>query len=169
VNLTRADADDASALADCWVDLAAEQRQHGSHLRASANREDIRETILRAIVTNGVFVARAEAGDDVGFEPGTILGFVMCSVESDYLETTVTRGTVENLYVRPAVRGRGIGSDLLARAEASLADRDVDVVKLEVMAPNEAARRFYRRHGYEPHRVTMAKSTGSDTHSKDGA
>jgi len=37
------------------------------------------------------------------------------------------------------------------------------VVALETMADNEAARRFYRRHGYEPHRIELERE--SDTHS----
>ncbi len=39
------------------------------------------------------------------------------------------------------------------------------------MAENEEARRFYRRHGYDPLRVTMERSLAgrseNDTHSKE--
>jgi len=73
---------------------------------------------------------------------------------------------IVNLYVRPGSRGDGVGSALLAAAESELADMGVDTVSLEVLADNEDARRFYRRHDYGPHRVELAKSMENDTHSK---
>lgn len=158
------DTDAAGPLADCWVELAEEQRQHGSQLRTEANREPIRESILRAIVTDGVYVARAEADDEYEADVGLILGFVMFSMDAQTYETTVSRGTIQNLYVRPEYRNQGLGSELLETATEKLADRGIEVVKLEVMAPNEAARRFYRRHGFEPHRVQLAKRVESDNH-----
>ncbi|MFD1587497.1 GNAT family N-acetyltransferase [Halorientalis brevis] len=161
------DIEAADALADLWVRLADEQRQHGSQLRTEANRETIRESILRAIVTEGLFVARAEPDDGIDADAGTILGFVMFSTESKSFETTVSRGTIQNLYVRPEYRNRGIGSELLDTATAALEDRGIEVVKLDVMADNEAAARFYERHGFEPHRVQLAKRVESDNHSKD--
>jgi len=160
--------DDADEIVDLWVDLAAEQEQYGSHLSADANEGAIRESILQAIVTGGLVVARSEAGDDFEAPPGTILGFVMFGFETGGLETTVTRGVIENLYVRPECRDQGVGSTLLDDAVAHLAERGAEEVKLEVMAPNEGARRFYRRHGFQPHRVQLTRSVRSDNHSKDG-
>jgi ribosomal protein S18 acetylase RimI-like enzyme len=127
----------------------------------------IRESILRAIVTDGLLVARAEADDEWVADAGTLLGFVMFSVESQTFETTVPRGTIQNLYVRPPYRNRGLGSDLLESATAALTARGQEVVKLEVMAANDDAARFYRRHGFEPHRTELAKRVENDTHSKD--
>ena len=149
----------ADRLTDYWVALATEQRQHGSHLVAEGNRAEMRERIGRAIVSDNVRVARDE--DD------GIVGFVMFDVELGSLATVRTRGLVHNIYVDPDHRGEGIGSDLLAAAERELADRGVDTITLEVMAGNEAARRFYRAHGYEPHRVALEKPVESDSHSKE--
>ncbi|MFB6178297.1 MAG: GNAT family N-acetyltransferase, partial [Halorientalis sp.] len=147
----------ADALADLWVDLAAEQRQYGSKLKAGANRDQIRESLLRAIVTDGCYVARTEAEDDFEIDADEILGFVMFGVDAQTFETTITRGTIQNLYVRPDYRNEGIGSKLLDAATANLADRNIEAVKLEVMVGNEAAERFYRRHGFDPHRIQLTK------------
>jgi ribosomal protein S18 acetylase RimI-like enzyme len=142
-------------LTDMWVALASEQRAYGSHLLAEANRSAIREILLRQVVTERLFVASV---DD------TALGFVTYNVESGYYEQDVTRGVVEHLYVRPDHRNRGVGSALLDAAERALADEDVDALALEVMAGNDAARRFYRRHGFRPHRVEMEKPAENDNH-----
>lgn len=141
-------------IADLWVDLAADQRAYGSHLLPEANRAGVREALARSLVTNGLLVAR---------EDGDLVGFVMFGPETQSYEQEVRRGFVDNIYVVPDHRGEGVGSDLLTAAESQLRETGVDALSLEVMADNERARRFYRRHGYEPHRVELEKQ--SDTHS----
>lgn len=145
------------ALAELWVELADGQQAYGSHLAAAPNRALVRESISRHVVTGRIRVARA---DD------RLVGFVMFTLESDTLERTLTRGLVENLYVVPDRRGEGIGTRLLEVAEAELRDEGATVVALDVLADNEAARKFYRSNGYEPHRLTVEKSIESDTSSK---
>ncbi len=154
--------DDLDTLADLWVDLARDQRRYESAVRPEANREAMRETLGAYLVNDGLLVARLD---------GTIVGFVSVSIERGTLELDTTRGLLSNIYVRPAYRGRGIGTALLEAAEDSLAERGVDTMLLEVMAENEAARRFYRRHGYDEFRVSMSRSLAdrgeNDTHSKE--
>ncbi|WP_248299395.1 GNAT family N-acetyltransferase [Halorhabdus amylolytica] len=144
-------------LADMWVELAADQRRHGSHLVADGNRASIRSAIGRHVVSSRVRVAREE---------GRLVGFVMFTVESDSLERTVSRGLIENLYVVPDRRREGIGTKLLERAENALEDSGVETIALDVLAGNDSARAFYAETGYEPHRLTVEKPIESDTHSK---
>lgn len=143
-----ATAEDVDALADLWVDLATGQRAFGSHVRAGANREAIRDRLAHGVVAGEVFLARDE---------GEIVGFVTATVEPDRYERDCRRGVVGNLYVRPGARDAGVGGRLLEAAEAALSEAGADVVALEALADNESARRFYRRHGYEPHRVELEK------------
>lgn len=149
----------AEELAELWVALARDQRAHGSHLQPEANRESVREGLARGIITGGVLVARAE--DD------SIAGFVQFSPENEAYAQDITRGVVENLYVRPDYRDDGIGSELLEAAEKQLFDAGADRVRLEVLAANEAACRFYARHGYTPHRVELEKAPENDNHTKE--
>jgi len=154
VDVTTATTADVDAVVDLWVDLAAGQQSHGSHLLAEANRSAIREAVVRRVVTDDVLLARADRD---------VVGFAMLTVETGRYEQDVTRGLVENIYVRPAYRGRGIGSSLLDAAEAALTEAGVDVVALDVLADNDEARQFYRANGYEPHRVELEKRTENDT------
>lgn len=149
-------ADAAGAVTGLWVALAAGQREHGSHILAEANRARIRERILRHAVNDTLLVARED-------DP---VGFVTVEREGGTYAQDSTRGIVTNLYVHPEYRGEGIGSALLEAAEDQLLELGVDAVALEVMADNEDARRFYRRAGYQPHRVELEKPVESDTHSK---
>lgn len=52
-------------------------------------------------------------------------------------------------YVEPARWGEGIGSRLLATAEAAMVDRGAERVRLGVMAANDRAVGFYEAAGYE--------------------
>lgn len=156
--------DVADELADLWVELAASQREYGSHVLADENRARVRESFVRHAVTDGLVVARAE--DDEGTPTGegdALLGFASFHPETGAYEQDVSRGMIENVYVVPGRRGEGVGSALLEAAERRLFEAGCDVVVLEAMADNERARRFYRRHGYEPHRVEMERTDSDKT------
>lgn len=151
-----AEMSDVEELADLWVALAESQRAHDSHIRPTENRDRVRELIASTIVADGIRVVR---------EPH-IVGFVMYSLDTGSFEQDVRRGVVQNLYVVESRRGEGIGSALLAAAEANLANAGAEVISLEAMADNSGARRFYDVHGYRPHRVEYEKPVESDTNSK---
>mgnify|MGYP005837648531 CR=1 FL=1 len=51
--------------------------------------------------------------------------------------------------VRPQFRGRGIGSQLLLKAENELIQRGFKRITLNVARDNQAARRLYERFGYQ--------------------
>lgn len=150
--------DDADAVTDLWVDLASEQTRYGSHVRPESNRTPIRDELARYAATDRLLVARSDG----------VVGFATYTIEDGTYGLDVVRGLVENIYVVPEYRDRGIGSDLLATAERQLTDRGADVVALETLADNADARRFYRRHGFVPHRVELEKPVESDNHSKEG-
>lgn len=156
-----ASAADVETVVECWLELAAEQRSYESAIQVESNRETIRQILSAHRVTGGLLVARL---DD------EIVGFVTVTMESGTFDLDVTRGLLSNIWVEPSSRNRGIGTQLLEAAESTLADRGADVCRLEVMAANDGARRFYREHGFEPKRVTMDRSLTareqSDTHSK---
>jgi len=157
ISIESATIDDVEAVADCWVSLAAEQRQHGSWLAADANRTAATEMIARHVVADGLLVAR----------DGAIQGFVLFHPDEGAYTQTESTGTITHLYVRPAARGDGIGSRLLAAAESELAAAGVSTVSIEVLADNDAAQRLYDRRGYESHRIELSKRLESDRHSKD--
>ena len=149
MEVTAATGDDVAAVAELWVSLAGEQRGHGSHLRAEENRQRAQDLVAQYVHSDTCAVATA-AGQPVGF--------VMFRVESGFFQTDATRGVVDNVYVLPEARGEGVGSALLDYAERALRDEGADVLALEALWDNEAARRLYERRGYEPHRVTMEKA-----------
>lgn len=155
-----ASTDDLDDVVDMWVSLVRSQREHGAHLRAEPNRQTARDVLGRYLTADDLLVARRN---------GRNVGFAMVHVETGLYHQDTTRGVIDNLYVRPGERDRGVGGILLSVAEDHLAEAGADVVTLSVMADNTAAARFYERAGYEPHRRELEKSLGSDTDtSSDG-
>jgi GNAT superfamily N-acetyltransferase len=55
---------------------------------------------------------------------------------------------LDELYVVPAERGRGIGTALLKAAEEECRRRGSALLEINVDGEDVAARRFYERHGY---------------------
>ena len=55
---------------------------------------------------------------------------------------------LDELYVVPHLRGRGLGSSLLAAAEDTVRRRGGEVLEISVDGDDVDARRFYERHGY---------------------
>ena len=151
-----ADPADAERVADLWVALADGQRDHGSHLLAGPNRDRIRETLAHHAAEGRLLVAR----------DGGLAGFVTVDPERGRYAQDTDRGLVTNLYVVPERRREGVGTALLAAAENRLREQGVETAALDVLAANEAARRFYRAAGYSPHRMELEKPLESDTHSK---
>lgn len=151
--------DDLDAVTALWVDLATDQCRHGSHLVADGNASVARERLAGRVVADGLRVA---GGDD-------LVGFVTFELERGRYEQDRSRGLVHDLYVVPEWRDKGIGSRLLSAAETALADRGAEVVAVQALAPNTAARRMYERHGYTVHRVEMERPVAdrSDTDTSD--
>jgi GNAT superfamily N-acetyltransferase len=58
---------------------------------------------------------------------------------------------LDELYVVPAQRGRGIGTAVLQAAEAVVRERGGELLEVNVDGEDADARRFYERHGYTNH------------------
>lgn len=57
-------------------------------------------------------------------------------------------GFIDELYIRPGVRGRGIASETLQTLPKALGDAGLVALHLEVNTQNDTARRLYTRVGF---------------------
>ena len=87
------------------------------------------------------------------------LGRVMIAEDAAYLVVTFGYSLefggrdafVDELYVLPAARGRGLGTAALALAEELCREAGVRALHLEVEFENREAKRLYARSGYYEH------------------
>jgi len=99
----------------------------------------------------GVLVAEAD---------GAICGYASLhlAVEvDDPDEVPYSYAYVADLSVSASCRGRGIGTQLMAECERRARDAGQKWLRLNVLASNESARRFYARTGLTEHLLTLEK------------
>ena len=119
-----------------------------------------------------LFGQRPGAEVIIALADGTPAGFALFF--HNYSTFLAKRGIyLEDLFVKPACRGRGIGKRLLSHLARIAVDRDCGRLEWSVLDWNVDAIRFYESLGAKPmdewtvHRVTgeaLARLAGSDPH-----
>ncbi len=64
------------------------------------------------------------------------------------LENAGLTAEIDEFFVVPSARDRGVGAELLRIAESEIVRAGCRCVSLQLSRGNDAARRFYRRHGF---------------------
>jgi ribosomal protein S18 acetylase RimI-like enzyme len=64
------------------------------------------------------------------------------------LEFAGMDGYLDEFWIRPGVRGRGLGSEVLAALIPALEAAGLRALRLEAGTENEGAQRLYARHGF---------------------
>jgi ribosomal protein S18 acetylase RimI-like enzyme len=91
----------------------------------------------QALRAGGVFLA-----DEVGLAVARMIGSRV--------------GELEFLYVRPAARRTGVAAELIRHASTWLREQGAEVLELDVLAANQAARTTYERLGFTPVELRLA-------------
>ena len=82
-------------------------------------------------------------------EAGAVIGYVGLSLGHSIMAGGPD-GFIDDLYLVPAVRGRGIGRRVLAFVEGEARKRGFRALHLEVELANTRAQRTYAAAGFEP-------------------
>ena len=96
-------------------------------------------------------VAVADSLFLVAVDADTVVGTVMCGYDGH-------RGWIYSVAVDPGFRRRGIGTQLMERAEHSLADLGCPKINLQTLSGNAEVVGFYRHLGFTTEeRISMGK------------
>lgn len=127
---------------------------YGRMLPPEAIGEWYVEKQLQDCARTGGAILVAEAG-------GRVVGYtslqIEVSSEEDRDETDYLFAYVPDLGVAQAMRGKGIGTALLAACEERARRAGREWVRLSVLAANGDAHKLYRRLGYDPHIIMLEK------------
>jgi GNAT superfamily N-acetyltransferase len=150
-----AHADDVEALDLLWEDL---DRFHA----------ELRPDYFRVPEARGPAAGCRQRSEDERFErvfvaevSGEVVGAVRVKIydtPEDPQMVPRRRALVDDLYVGPAHRARGVGRALMEAAAAWARSRRASEVVLTIWAGNDGAEAFYRQMGYRP--VTQVLSMG---------
>lgn len=89
---------------------------------------------------------------------GMIAGFVQNYEERDSLDYSCPKkGLVAELIVSKNARCGGVGTKLLDKMEEYFKSITCEYSQIDVFAPNENAKKFYYKNGYQDRMITMFK------------
>ena len=144
---------DYPALRACFVELQAWEQSFEPGLPApeEAASPYLAEVFRNCAESSGrIFLAETD-GAVVGFV--CVLAKVLPSAD-DGLEPYAY---ISDLVVRAAHRGRGVGRELMVRAEAFAREFGAQQLKVGVLVRNEATHAFYRAGGFRDYTVQLVK------------
>jgi len=100
-----------------------------------------------ALLLAGLVSARELGAGWLATMDGVVVGYLLV-VYVFSLEHGGLTAEIDEFFVSPAQRGEGAGTALLRTAEEEFHSAGCTNVSLQLARSNDAARAFYRRHGY---------------------
>ena len=132
---------------DDFGDELAAMDPHGRVTRADGmGRHALKRMLRRAADNEGVVLVAEDDGEVIGFASGEVYRRTR---DERFEVIDYVNGEVTELYVAPQARRRGVATALLAALDDHFRKQGCGVVRIEVFAPNAAARAFYANLGYQ--------------------
>ena len=135
--------DDAAEAARLWMHSAQEHTGHDRIYATAPGAERVMRRFLADLTSSShsfLFVAELD-GRTVGFISGELR-------EGSPTFRQKTWTSVDDIFVEPDYRNRGIGRALLKSVEAWAKERGADGISLQVAAANGRGRKFYGELGF---------------------
>ena len=145
---------DRQGLRDCIVELQDFERALEPTLPAGETMADSYLTFLfdQCARSSGRILVAEDVGGVAGFV--CVLTKVLPEEPSD---PPHEYAYISDLVVLPRHRGRGLGGNLLARAEALAREAGVGSLHVGVLAKNQAAHELYQNMGFSDFQVQLVK------------
>ncbi|MBA2713556.1 MAG: GNAT family N-acetyltransferase [Rubrobacteraceae bacterium] len=135
--------EDAAEAARLWMQSAEEHTAHDRVYETSPDAEKTMRRFLADVATSSysfLFVAVTEERT-VGFISGELR-------QGSPTFLPKTWASVDDVFVEPEHRNRGMGHAFLQSVKAWAQERDADGISLQVAAANERGRKFYDDLGF---------------------
>jgi ribosomal protein S18 acetylase RimI-like enzyme len=135
--------DDAAEAARLWMQSAEEHTAHDKVYETALGAEKTMRRFLADVANSGYsFLFVAAAGErTVGFISGELR-------QGSPTFLPKTWASVDDVFVRPEYRNRGMGRALLQSVQAWAQERGADGISLQVAAANARGRKFYEDLGF---------------------
>jgi len=135
--------EDVAAAARLWMQSAEEHTAHDRVYETAPGAEKTMRRFLSDVANSGysfLFVA-AEGDRTVGFISGELR-------QGSPTFLPKTWASVDDVFVEPEYRNRGVGRALLQSVQSWAQERGADGITLQVAAANARGRKFYEDLGF---------------------
>jgi GNAT superfamily N-acetyltransferase len=145
MDIRQATPTDGLLLSSLSVDVQRRHAEHHPDIFKVPHSEDFAQSFFDealADVTTRIFIAENE---------GRALGYILCNLierQENPFTFAMRFLMVDQISVRPAVRGQGVGTALIQRAEAFAKELGVQRIQLHSWDFNVDAHRFFERNGF---------------------
>ena len=110
--------------------------------------------IKEARAKNGKIFICEEQNKIIGF----ISGYIHVQLKDELMEQKRAKpGIISEFFITGTQRRAGVGSKLLKALEDYFKKKGCTIVRLDVFAPNQIARNFYSKHGYQDRSIIVSK------------
>lgn len=135
--------EDAAAAARLWMQSAEEHASYDSVFDTSPGAEKTMRRFVAELASgsNSFLFVAASGGEIVGFISGELR-------EGSPTFRSKTWASVDDVFVAPDHRSRGVGRALVASVASWATDKGASGVSLQVAAANSRARKFYDELGF---------------------
>ncbi|WP_345627685.1 GNAT family N-acetyltransferase [Rugosimonospora acidiphila] len=91
----------------------------------------------------------------IAVEDGRTIGYLVARVNGPYPTRPIKVAELENVFVEPDARDKGVGTGLVLTFARWAASQGARRMSVTAYAANERAIAFYRRHGFEPKSLSL--------------
>ena len=146
MNIRQAISTDSLLLSSLCMDVQSLYAKHHPEIFKTPESDDFAVSFfdeLLAEPTTNIFVAE---------ENGQALGYVSCKRierEENPFTFTLRYLLVDQISVRPAAQGKGVGKALIKQAEALASELNIQRIQLDSWGFNTTAHAFFEQMGFE--------------------
>ncbi len=137
---------DIEAVAGIWMEMMEEHAAFEPRLRLTRIAEDGYAALLAGHLHSRDSLCLAAFDSR-----GKAIGFALSWIAPNLAVFTPARyGFISDVAVRRAMRGQGVGTELLRRTCDWMKAQGIERIELQVYTNNAAGREFWRKHGFAP-------------------
>ncbi len=146
MEIRKAIATDGSLLSSLCVDVQSLHAKHYPDLFKMPQSHDFAASFFGDMLADPattIFIAEKN---------GAALGYVLCKLierPESLFKFGMRYLDIDQISVRPAARGRGVGAALIKRAEALANEMNVQKIQLDSWGFNTGAHAFFEKQGFE--------------------
>lgn len=141
VEIQDASYDDIDDVAALWVEFMDSQRRFDDKFINSPENIAKFKDFVNEKMSEGHCLKAVEREKTVGY--------LLMGMDRNPLDIKYSLSVINDVYVTPSARGKGVGSALMEKALEKLTREGYDTVRLFVYSKNEDARSLYDKFGFK--------------------